>query len=76
MILDTVKMHSVSSLRIPSRLVYAYLLDTSNNSEVYVHYDDIRYATGISQQTIIDSIKQLVKANRLERIGIGRYLIS
>ena len=73
--MNTVKLHNVRYTRIPTRFVYAILLEQSNSGEVHVHYDDIIYITGLSQQTVVDSIKELTDKKFLERISQGRYLI-
>jgi predicted transcriptional regulator len=55
--------------------VYALLLGTSTNGETHVYYNDIEYITGLSQQTIVDSIQDLINGKLIERIARGRYVI-
>ena len=72
---DTELLHKVRSRRIPSRLLYAVMLGISANGEVHIYYEDIEYITGLSQQTIIDSIQDLINGKLIERIARGRYII-
>jgi predicted transcriptional regulator len=72
---DTELLHKAHTRRIPSRLLYGVMLGISSNGEVHIYYDDIEYITGLSQQTIIDSIKDLINGKLIERIARGRYII-
>jgi predicted transcriptional regulator len=72
---DSESLHKASDRRISSRLVYALLLGTSTNGETHVYYNDIEYITGLSQQTIVDSIQDLINGKLIERIARGRYVI-
>ena len=72
---NTELLHNAISRRIPSRLLYVVMLGISSNGEVHIYYDDIEYITGLSRQTIIDSIQDLTNGKLIERIARGRYII-